>query len=214
MDHDFFVGRKVRRIVPRRKGVPKTLLKTICPFYFLLHKIYLMSKREESTYITKVWQTMGIVALLVSAILIARVAFNVLLMILAGSLIATYFHGLGDMIERRTKLKRKWAMLISVLSTFVIIGGLFWFMGTKIQQQVNQLSDSLPGTVHNLKAKLSQNDLGRKLLQSLDQSDDGNMMKTAQSFFPPASVYWVIFILFYFSEYFLPLIRPCTKTGS
>lgn len=163
-----------------------------------------MDNREETTYITKVWQTMGIVALLVSAILIARVAFNVLLMILAGSLIATYFHGLGDIIERRLKLKRKWAMLISVLSTFVIIGLLFWFMGTKIQQQINQLSESLPGTVHNFKAKLSQNDLGRKVLESLDQSDDGKMMTTVQSLFSTSfgvlgDLYIILFLGIFFT---------------
>ena len=163
-----------------------------------------MNKRDESTYITKVWQTMGIVALLVSAILIARVAFNVLLMILAGTLIATYFHGLGDMIERRTGLKRKWAMIISVVSTFVIIGLLFWFMGTKIQQQVNQLSESLPGTVHNLKAKLSENDLGRKLLQNIDQSGDGKMMTTVQSFFSTSfgvlgDIYIILFLGIFFT---------------
>ncbi|PIG97913.1 hypothetical protein CS542_06660 [Pedobacter sp. IW39] len=31
-----------------------------------------------------------------------QVAFNVLLMILAGALIAVYFHGFGDLIERKT----------------------------------------------------------------------------------------------------------------
>lgn len=147
---------------------------------------------------------MGIVALLVSAILIARVAFNVLLMILAGSLIATYFHGLGDMIERRTKLKRIWAMLIAVLGTIIIISTMFWFMGTKIQQQVNELSSSLPGTVHNLKEKLSQNDIGRQLLQSFDGNNSGKMVATAQSFFSTSfgvlgDVYIILFLGIFFT---------------
>src|SRR4051812_25541427 len=91
---------------------------------------------KELTYIEKVWHTVAIVALLVVAILIARVAFNVLLMILAGSLIAVYFHGLGDIIERRTKLSRRICMTISVVGSFAILGLLLWFMGTKIQGQI------------------------------------------------------------------------------
>lgn len=163
-----------------------------------------MNSPQQSTYIQKVWQTMGIVALLVSAILIARVAFNVLLMILAGSLIATYFHGLGDMIERRTKMGRRWAMLISVLGTFIIISVLLWFMGTKIQQQINELSATLPGTVHNLKAKLAQTDIGRKLLESVNNNGDGKMMATAQSFFSTSfgvlgDVYIILFLGIFFT---------------
>ena len=104
---------------------------------------------RKTTYIQKVWQAVGIVALLVSVILIARVAFSVLLMILAGSLIATYFHGLADLIERRTKWKRSLAMFCGVLATFVIAITLIWFMGTKIQQQIKQLSETLPGTVQH-----------------------------------------------------------------
>src|ERR1700759_3641786 len=88
---------------------------------------------KELTYIQKVWHTVAIVALLVCVILIARVAFNILLMVLAGSLISVYFHGLGDVIERKTKLSRRLAMTISVVLSFVILGVLFWFMGSTIQ---------------------------------------------------------------------------------
>src|SRR3954470_18225914 len=97
------------------------------------------NKRDAAsqTYTQKVWLTVGIVALFVSAILIARVAFNVLLMIMAGSLIATYFHGLADFIERRTKRKRSVAMIVGVAITFIIVGLLFWFMGTMIQEQIS-----------------------------------------------------------------------------
>ena len=76
--------------------------------------------KQELTYIAKVWHTVAIVALLVIVVLIIRVAFNVLLMALAGALIAVYFHGLGDAIQRRTKLNRRWAMIISIAGSFII----------------------------------------------------------------------------------------------
>ena len=65
---------------------------------------------KELTYIEKVWQTVAIVALLVVGILVLRVAFNVLLMVLAGSLIAVYFHGLGDLIQNAVRDLTLWRL--------------------------------------------------------------------------------------------------------
>ena len=139
--------------------------------------------KKELSYIQKVWQTVAIVALLVVVILIARVAFNVLLMILAGSLIAVYFHGLGDMIERRTKLNRRLSMVISVVGSFVILGVLLWFMGTKIQDQIALLTESLPHTIESAKIKLSQSSTGNKILDYLSEDSNSKWMATAQRFF-------------------------------
>ncbi len=162
-------------------------------------------RERRTTYIQKVWQTVGIVALLVSAILIARVAFSVILMILAGSLIATYFHGLADLIQRRTKWKRRPAMLCGVLTTFIIAVTLIWFMGTKIEQQVKQLSETLPGTVQHLKASLAKSDLGQKILDATGNDDDGQkMLNTARSFFTTTfgvlgDIYIILFLGIFFT---------------
>jgi predicted PurR-regulated permease PerM len=137
-------------------------------------------------------------------ILIAHVAFDVLLMAMAGALIATYFHGLGDLIERKTKLKRKFAMLISVVGSIAIIGLLFWFMGTKIQSQVAELSNTLPHTINNVKAKMSTSPIGQKILDSLSGDNSQKLMATAQSFFSTGfgvlgDIYIIIFLGIFFT---------------
>jgi predicted PurR-regulated permease PerM len=139
--------------------------------------------KKEISYVLKVWQTVAIVALIVAIILIARVAFNVLLMALAGSLIAVYFHGLGDLIQRWTKLKRKPAMIISILGTFLIVGGLMWFIGDRIESQVNQLSNTFPHTINTAKAKLSQTEVGQKILEYSSGDNSKKLMDTATGFF-------------------------------
>jgi len=139
--------------------------------------------KKELTYVQKVWHTVAIIALLVGVILIARVAFNVLLMALAGSLIAVYFHGLGDIIQRRTRLQRKWAMLISIVASFVILGMLLWFMGTKIQVQIAELSNTLPHTVSTAKAKIAENPIGQKVLDYVSSTNSDKTMATVQAFF-------------------------------
>jgi len=138
--------------------------------------------KKELTYLQKVWQTVAIVALLVGIILIARVAFNVLLMMLAGSLIAVYFHGFGDIIQRWTRWKRTWAMTASLLISFLILAALLWFMGTKIQVQIAELSNTLPHTVSTFKAKLGETPVGQKVLESVSGDKTDNLMNTVQTF--------------------------------
>jgi predicted PurR-regulated permease PerM len=160
--------------------------------------------KKETTYIQKVWQTVAIVALLVVVILIARVAFNVVLMVMAGALISTYFHGLGDLIQRKTKLNRRPAMIISILGSFAILSLLLWFMGTKIQQQVAELSNTLPHTISNVKAKLSESPLGQKFLDSVTGDNSQKIMTTAQSFFSTSfgvigNIYIIMFLGIFFT---------------
>lgn len=163
-----------------------------------------MADKKDLSYTAKVWQTAAIIALLVVAILIIHVAFNVLLMALAGALIAVYFHGLGDTIQRRTRLGRRWAMVISIAGSFIILGVLLWFMGTKIQVQVAELSNKLPATISTAKAKLAQNPLGQKVLDSFSGNNSQQMLNTAQSFFTTGfgvlgDLYIILFLGIFFT---------------
>jgi predicted PurR-regulated permease PerM len=159
---------------------------------------------KELSYIQKVWQTVAIVALLVVVILIARVAFNVLLMILAGVLIAVYFHGFGDLIERKTKLNRRLSMIISVGGSFVFLGTLLWFMGSKMQDQISVLSDSLPNTITAAKVKMDETHTGRKILTYLSGDNSEKLFSTAQQFFSTSfgvmgNLYVIILLAIFFT---------------
>lgn len=160
--------------------------------------------KKELSYIQKVWQTVAIVALLVVVILIARVAFNVLLMILAGALIAVYFHGFGDLIERKTKLNRRLSMIISVGGSFVFLGTLLWFMGSKMQDQISVLSDSLPNTITAAKVKMDETHTGRKILTYLSGDNSEKLFSTAQQFFSTSfgvmgNLYVIILLAIFFT---------------
>jgi predicted PurR-regulated permease PerM len=160
--------------------------------------------KKDLSYIGKVWQTIAIVALFVVVILIIRVAFNVLLMALAGALIAVYFHGLGDIIQRRTKLSRRFAMIISIAGSFIILGVILWFMGTKIQTQVAELSNKLPATLHTAKAKLAESPIGQKILDSFSGNNSQKLANTAESFFTTSfgvlgDLYIILFLGIFFT---------------
>jgi predicted PurR-regulated permease PerM len=161
-------------------------------------------QHASSTYMARVWQTIAIAALVVVAILIVHVAFNVLLMAMAGSLMAVYFHGLGDTIQRHTRLNRKWAMVISIAGSIIMLGVLLWFMGTKIQVQVAELSNKLPATINTAKAKLGESPLGQKVLDYFSGDNSKTMLNTAQSFFATGfgvlgDIYIILFLGIFFT---------------
>jgi predicted PurR-regulated permease PerM len=161
--------------------------------------------QKELTYIQKVWHTVAIVALLVVVILIARVAFNVLLMVLAGVLVSVYFHGLGDIIQRKTNWRRRICMIISVGGTFIILVSLFWLMGATISKQIAVLSDTLPHTINTAKAKLGETPIGQKILDYLSDDNSDTLMTTAKSFFNTSfgvlgDIYIILFLAIFFTS--------------
>lgn len=161
-------------------------------------------QQQELSYISKVWYTVGIVALLVVTILVVRVAFDILLLVLAGALMSVYFHGLGDAIQRRTKLGRKAAMAISVVVTIVFLGSIFWFMGTTLQTQVAELSNTLPHTIANAQAKLGQSMVGQKILKGLSGFNTEKLMNTIPGFFSTTfgvlgDMYIILFLGIFFT---------------
>jgi len=160
--------------------------------------------KRELSYIGKVWQTVAIVALLVGVILIVRVVFNVLLMVLSGALIATYFHGLGDMIKRKTRLSQRLAMIFSVVGSIAVLGLLLWFMGAKIQIQITELSNSLPETIGTVKAKLSETPLGQKILDYFSDDNSHQLFATIRQFFSSSfgvlvNIYIILFLGIFFT---------------
>lgn len=162
------------------------------------------SPESNSLYVKRVFIAAGIVALLAIIIMIFKVAFNVLLMVLAGTLIAVYFNGLADLIERHTPLKRRASMLISVIGSFVILGLLFWFMGTKIQQQVSALSEDFPAMISKLESQIKQYPLGAKALENISGNDSQKLVTTAQNFFRTSfgvlgDIYIIIFLGIFFT---------------
>ncbi|RXF70472.1 AI-2E family transporter [Arcticibacter tournemirensis] len=148
------------------------------------------SKHEHSSggknlkvYTQKVWITLGIIALLVILIFILKAAFNVLLMVFAGSLIATYFHGVADIIETRTQLRRRWCVMLSVSLSFIVAGLLFWFLGAKISEQVGDMSKELPDLVKTAEEKLKQSSLGRKIIYYISGNNSQKLMTSFQQIF-------------------------------
>ena len=160
---------------------------------------------EQISYIKKVWIKGGIYALIVVLILLFKATFSVFLLILAGALIAIFFKGLSDLICRKTGWKDGVCLAVSVIGTLLIVVGLFWLIGSKLQTQITELSDKLPLMVENAKAKLSQNPLGKRIVEKV--SSPGSIKKAegmASTFFKSTfgvlgDIYVVLFLGIFFT---------------
>jgi predicted PurR-regulated permease PerM len=179
---------------------------------------------DNLTFQQKVWMVCGIAALFVILIWFFIATFNVFLLILAGALIALFFHGFAAFIQRKLLLSHKVSLLISVISTFVIIGLVFWFMGARIQEQVTELAKTLPETISNAKSHLSTSALGKKFVERFSSEEAYNkgyafVGKFFNSTFGVfTDIYIVLFVGLFFTAApktyingFLMLIPPAAK---
>ncbi|MEO6358485.1 MAG: AI-2E family transporter [Ferruginibacter sp.] len=159
----------------------------------------------ELSYQKKVWIKGGIYALIVIVILLFKATFSVFLLILAGALIAIFFHGLSALICRKTKWKQGICLAIAVIGIVVLTAGLLWLMGAKIQAQVATLSDTLPSTIENAKAQLSQNSIGKKIVEKASAPETMEKAKAlASTFFKTTfgvfgDIYVVLFLGIFFT---------------
>lgn len=131
---------------------------------------------EKLSFVKKVWLAGGIWTLIVILVLLFKALFNILLLSLAGILIAIYFHGCARILQRNLHLSPKLSIFLSVILNILLLVGFFWFVGARLQQQVSQLSDTLPVTIQNAKDQMSQSTIGGKILGYLNTT--GSSQKT------------------------------------
>ena len=135
------------------------------------------------TFSRKIWLATGIILLVVILFLLFKALFSLILLILAAILLSVYFHGLAQMLQK-IKIPAKASVPVSVIFNLLLIVAFFWFVGARLEQQISQLTDTLPQTLQNAQDKLNQSAVGNKLISYLHSP--GNSKKTvafAKSFF-------------------------------
>lgn len=139
---------------------------------------------SDQNFARKVWIAGGILSLLIIFLLVAKTIFNLLLLVLAAVIMAIYFLALAGLIQKYLKIPAPWDRVVSILFTLLLLVGFFWFVGARLQQQVVQLSDTLPKTIEQAKEKINSTQAGSFILNHLNNS--GSSQKTmalAKKFF-------------------------------
>jgi predicted PurR-regulated permease PerM len=160
---------------------------------------------ERLSFQKKVWITTAIVAFFVIVIWIAKAIFNVLLLLLAGALIAIYFVGFGRLIARKLHLRSGLSLGISTIFSLLLLVGFLWFSGNRISQQVSDLKEVLPAAIDNVEKSLSKSTIGSKILETVNSEDvSGKASALAQTFFKSTfgvlgDIYIVLFLGIFFT---------------
>lgn len=160
---------------------------------------------DNLSFQEKVWITTAIIAFTVCLLLVFKATFSVFLLILAGTLISIFFRGISDFIKRKTKWKEKVCVTISILGTLLIVVGLFWLIGAKVQNQVTDLMETLPKTIENVQEKMHNSALGEKIINKLSTKNSTDKVQVfAGEFFQSTfgvfgDVYVILFIAIFFT---------------
>ena len=117
------------------------------------------SKTMTTSFSRKVWIAGAIFSLFVVVLLLFKALFSILLLSLAAILIAVYFRGCADTLHRNLKWSLKLCTFLSVFLNLLLLAAFFWFVGAQLQQQISQLSDTLPKTVQNVKDQMNKSAL-------------------------------------------------------
>lgn len=145
------------------------------------------SEGNNRAFNHKVFTIFAILSLFVIFGFILVTCFNVLLLIMAGVMIAVYFRGMGLWLSEKTNLRESLSAILVIVLTLLILTALFWLLGGQIQDQLSQLGKKLPAAIDRLKSNLSQYDIGRRIIQYTQKGTEevkaGQLATTLFGFF-------------------------------
>lgn len=169
--------------------------------------------QDQLSFQKKVWIAASITAFITVMLLFFTYTVNVLLLVLAGTLIAIFFRAISSKIESKTKWKEGVCLTISIIGTLLLVAAIFWLIGSKVQAQVVELTETLPKTIENAQARLNESAIGEKAVERATSADAVSSMKSfAKRFFTSTfgvfgDVYVVLFIAIFFT------VAPRLYTG-
>jgi predicted PurR-regulated permease PerM len=157
-------------------------------------------QNNVSTFRKKVWIVISIAALMFVFLYLFQILFSVLLLVLAGALIALYFYGVADILQRKIRCSSKAAITLSIIINILLVAGIIWFVGATIQVQISELSQTLPSTLETVKEYIGSSAIGRSLLQQFNATGDSTktldiLNRFFSSSFGVLSDLYIIFLL-------------------
>jgi predicted PurR-regulated permease PerM len=142
----------------------------------------------------------SIVVLVGLVVVLIWFSLQILFLMFGGILLAIFIRGIAKWIARKTRLSRKWAISLVVLTIFLLAVLFSVAFGMQIYDQAMELTQELPGSLEQFHQMLSGNELGQLLLKA--GPDLGKMfqqfLQNASSFFSSISgiVFSILFIFF------------------
>ena len=87
------------------------------------------------------------------------------------------------MLHRILHWPNKLCIFLSAFINLILVVGFFWFVGARLQQQISELSDTLPQTIQHVKEQLGQTKTGTKVLGYINNSVNSIKTKSVAKHF-------------------------------
>lgn len=120
----------------------------------------------------------GIAVGIVILLLLLWYAIDVVLLAFIGVLLAVLLRSPADWLSSRTGWSEGWslALVIVVLATLLATAG--FFFGRAVAQQSGQLSEQLPQVLEKARERISQHELGKRMVESTETSESDTQFLT------------------------------------
>lgn len=124
---------------------------------------------QSSTFARRVATASFIFLLLLALFLLIGYAASFFFLVFGGIVFAVVFSALAHFVEQKTPLSYGVSVVVVLLVLVVIVGGGIWALAPTVSAQADQLAQSVPQAVSDLKSRLGQSSWGRQLLNSVPQ---------------------------------------------
>ncbi|MFD2515968.1 AI-2E family transporter [Pontibacter locisalis] len=122
------------------------------------------SGKEPDRFTQKVLKALALVLGAVLLLLLIGKAFEVLLLVFAGVLMAVFFRGTASALSTRTGLSGGWSLTLVVVAVIVLITATVWLLAPQVSEQAAALSEELPKAVGHFRDRVEDYRWGRKLV--------------------------------------------------
>lgn len=127
----------------------------------------------------KVLITLGIALPLLLVILLLGVVFKVLLLVLAGALVAISIHALAGRIRTHLPMNAMWSKLLAVVLVVGLAIGFGALVVPRVSEQLSQMKSELPTTMEQARKKMGNTKVGSFMLEQLPEDPAALVTKNA-----------------------------------
>jgi len=124
--------------------------------------------QDLSLFNKKVLSATGIIISIILVLLLLGVAFNVVLLILAGTLVAIFFRGIAGWLYRHTPIPYKFCLAIAVISVLGISVLFGFLVAPSVSEQSQQLSEQIPQAIDTLRERYGNTSWGEDLFNNIN----------------------------------------------
>ena len=154
-----------------------------------------------SDFSKKIIKATAIILLMILLTFLLLKGFKVLLLVLAGILVATFFRGIASSIQARIPMKKSLALLLSMVLFVTVCGTTMAVLYPRISNQLNVLKTELPKATNQIEEKLNHTALGNWVTHQIEiyrekyQKDSEKLTLFFSSFFGGLADIYIIFFL-------------------